>query len=187
MCAVYRGARFQRHAPPYVGLPRQRVCSPRSSLNEGHHAPRSTFYLPQNALCSSTAGKDAMVREISGVESSQGLCRGLFPAEGAAAGLPHEDPPPPTHTWTPALQTKVTIVGKNEIYRWENLIGPFLVPELLGRRPAAPPHSSLLLLAWAGGGGGIVLGQLCSEVSVYAQKRARSSCVCASVTTLLII
>ena len=32
-------------------------------------------------------------------------------------------------------QTKVTIVGKNEIYNWENLVGPFLVRKLLGPRP----------------------------------------------------
>ena len=38
-------------------------------------------------------------------------------------------PPPP--------QTKVTIVGKNEIYIRENLMGPFLVPD-----PPPPPKSS---------------------------------------------
>ena len=37
-------------------------------------------------------------------------------------------------------QTTGTIVGKNEIYNWENLVGPFLVhtsppPPLLKRRP----------------------------------------------------
>ena len=30
--------------------------------------------------------------------------------------------PPP---WTPRPQTKVTIVGENKIYRWENLVRPF--------------------------------------------------------------
>ena len=40
------------------------------------------------------------------------------------------DPPPP-------LQTKVTTVGKNEIYKRENLPGPFLVHKLWGPRP--PP------------------------------------------------
>ena len=29
-------------------------------------------------------------------------------------------------------------VGKTEIYRWENLVGPFLVYTLLGPRPPAP-------------------------------------------------
>ena len=43
---------------------------------------------------------------------------------------PALDPPPPT------LQTKVTIVGKNESYHWENRVGPFLVHTLLG--PRAP-------------------------------------------------
>ena len=36
------------------------------------------------------------------------------------------DPPPP--------QTKVTIVGKNEIYHWQNLVPPFLVHNFLGPR-----------------------------------------------------
>ena len=55
-------------------------------------------------------------------------------------------PPPPP-------RTKVTIVGKNEIYGTENLIGPFLVHKLLGpspppRPPAPPVLSSILVLAW---------------------------------------
>ena len=54
---------------------------------------------------------------------------------------PSLDPPPP--------QTKATIVGKNEIYNRENLIGPFLVQQLLGLRP--PPSSNTSL--GAGGGG----------------------------------
>ena len=33
-----------------------------------------------------------------------------------------------TPPWTPPPKIKVTIVGKNEIYHWENLVGPFLVP-----------------------------------------------------------
>ena len=33
---------------------------------------------------------------------------------------------------------KVTISGKNEIYLWENLVGPFLVHKLLGPRPRPP-------------------------------------------------
>ena len=44
-------------------------------------------------------------------------------------------PPPP--------QTKVTIVGQNEIYRWENLVGPFLVHKLLGPRPPPPTNTPL--------------------------------------------
>ena len=36
-------------------------------------------------------------------------------------------PPPP--------QTKVTIVGKNEIDHWEHLVGPFLGDNLLGLSP----------------------------------------------------
>ena len=57
------------------------------------------------------------------------------------------------HRWTPPPQTKVTIVGKNDIYRWASLVGPFFwytifwVPDLL------PPAPSLLMSAFGGGGG----------------------------------
>ena len=43
--------------------------------------------------------------------------------------MPPPDPPPP--------QTKVTTVGTNEIYYWENLVGPFLVHKPLV--PDPPP------------------------------------------------
>ena len=49
--------------------------------------------------------------------------------------LIHPCPPPPPST--PPPQTKVTIVGKNEIYNREKLSGPFLVHRVLGPRP--PP------------------------------------------------
>ena len=38
-----------------------------------------------------------------------------------------------------ALQTEVTIVGKNEIYNTENLVGPFWVDNFFGSRPSPPP------------------------------------------------
>ena len=44
----------------------------------------------------------------------------------------------------PPLQTEVTIVGNNEIYRWENLVGPFLVHKLLGPRPPPPASNTSL-------------------------------------------
>ena len=47
--------------------------------------------------------------------------------------------------WTPPPpQTKVAIAGKTEIYRWKNLVGPFLVHKLSGPRPPhpTPPHPS---------------------------------------------
>ena len=47
-------------------------------------------------------------------------------------------PPPPP-------ETKVTIVGNNEIYKRENLVGPFLVHKLLGPRPPTPPLFKLHL------------------------------------------
>ena len=34
--------------------------------------------------------------------------------------------------------TKVTIVGQNDIYKRENLVGPFLGHKLLGPRPPLP-------------------------------------------------
>ena len=42
--------------------------------------------------------------------------------------------PPP-----PRIQTKVTIEGKHEIYKRENLVRPFLVHTLLAPRPPPPP------------------------------------------------
>ena len=48
---------------------------------------------------------------------------------GAPKALPPLPPP----------QTEGTIVGKNEIYRWKNLVGPFLVHALLGPRTSRPP------------------------------------------------
>ena len=48
----------------------------------------------------------------------------------------HKRSPPP-----PSPQTKVTIVGKNEIYNRENPIGPFLVHNVF--RSQTPPPSPL--------------------------------------------
>ena len=47
-------------------------------------------------------------------------------------GVPVPGPPPP--------QTKVIIVGNNEVYHWENLVGPFLVHQNFGSQ--TPPPSS---------------------------------------------
>ena len=55
--------------------------------------------------------------------------------------------PPPPPGATP--QIKVTIVGENKTYGWENLIGPFLVHKLLGPR-TPPPHQPLLIQATSG-------------------------------------
>ena len=46
------------------------------------------------------------------------------------------DPSPKTPS--PPPQTKVTIVGKNEIYSRENLVRPFLVHQVLGPKPPPP-------------------------------------------------
>ena len=42
----------------------------------------------------------------------------------------------------PPPQTKVTIVGKNEIYNKENLVGPFLVHKIFGSQTPSPPPPS---------------------------------------------
>ena len=47
-----------------------------------------------------------------------------------------QPPPPPP---CPPLQTKVTIVGKHEIYDWDNLVGPLLGHKLLRSSPPHPP------------------------------------------------
>ena len=49
-------------------------------------------------------------------------------------------PPPP-----PQPQTKVTIVGKTEIYNRESLDGPFLIHKILG---PGPPPTPFLILPW---------------------------------------
>ena len=58
-------------------------------------------------------------------------------------GHPSLDPPQPP----PSPPDQVTTVGKNEIYKRENPIGPFLVHKLLGPRPPPPPP--LLILPWS--------------------------------------
>ena len=42
---------------------------------------------------------------------------------------------------------KVTVVGKNEIYNRENLVGPFSGHKLLGPRPSYPPSNTSLVAA----------------------------------------
>ena len=56
---------------------------------------------------------------------------------------------PPPLDRPPPLQTKVTIVGKNEIYHWENLVGPFLVHTLLPLPPPPPLFESSLPLSFS--------------------------------------
>ena len=54
-------------------------------------------------------------------------------------------PPPPT---------KGTVVGNNEMCRWENLDGPFLVHTLFWVPDPPPPQHPLLIQAWPGAGPG---------------------------------
>ena len=47
--------------------------------------------------------------------------------------------PPPLGPPPPHLQTKVTVLGKNEIYRWENLATPFLAQTFASQSPPPRP------------------------------------------------
>ena len=63
-------------------------------------------------------------------------------------------PPGPPSCPPPPPQTKVTTVGKNEIYDGENLMGPFVVHILLSETPpppssnVSPPPAPSLLFPW---------------------------------------
>ena len=59
----------------------------------------------------------------------------MTPADGAA-------PPPAPHLRPP---DQSGIMGKNEIYCWENLVGPFLVHHLFWGVSQTPPPPSLSL------------------------------------------
>ena len=60
------------------------------------------------------------------------------PGPWPISSTPSEEGVPPPPPWIP-LHTKVTrtTVGTNEIYHWENLVGPFLVHTI---PPPPPPH-----------------------------------------------
>ena len=67
-------------------------------------------------------------------------------ALNATKGLPHAEAcaslvlaPPPPPPLRPCPQTKGTVVGDNDICRWESLVGPFLVHNLFGG--PSPPSS----------------------------------------------
>ena len=78
-----------------------------------------------------------------------GLCLPFFLA-GRRVDPPPLEPPPPS-------QTKVTIGGKNGIYNWENIVGPFLVGKLLGPRSPAPPPPPFGAQPWLQGNSFLVL------------------------------
>ena len=63
-------------------------------------------------------------------------------ADGALQGffriIKNQGGGPSPKTPSPPPQTKVTIVGKNEIYNRENLVRPFLVHQVLGPKPPPP-------------------------------------------------
>ena len=53
-------------------------------------------------------------------------------------------------TPSPPPQTKVTIVGKNEIYNSQNLVRPFLVHQVLGPKPPPPLPPPAQKKPWGG-------------------------------------
>ena len=66
-----------------------------------------------------------------------GLRRGLSP-QGFFRIIKNQGGGASPQTPSPPPQTKVTIVGKNEIYNRENLVRPFLVHQVLGPKPPPP-------------------------------------------------
>ena len=74
------------------------------------------------------------------------LCIFLLRSARATSGESRPPPPPSNtrevlewpHTIGGAPQTKVTTVGKNEIYNRENLVGPFLVHKIWVPDPPPP-------------------------------------------------
>ena len=70
------------------------------------------------------------------------FCQAIFCTQNFESQTP---PPLPPFYYSPGsacppLPTKVTIAGKNEVYRWENRVGPFLGP-----RPPPPLRPVLIL------------------------------------------
>ena len=76
--------------------------------------------------------------------------RGWAQGRGQNGRTPQEEEAPPR----PPLQTKATIVGKDDISHRENLVGPFLVRTFLGPNPPPPLPSDVLERPYTGGGGG---------------------------------
>ena len=104
----------------------------------------------------------------------------LRPHQRVFRRIQHQNPKPPS----PSAQTKVTIVGKNEIYKRENLVRLFLVHKLLGPKPPPPPlkrrpgpHRSLDSRA-GGNTGGRFLGRPVQTVGDHVSPPA--SCAAGS-------
>ena len=85
----------------------------------------SAFGEHEGAHCATRAGRQSAVPPPP--PPTQGVFRISKTQEG---GTPCPRPPPP--------QTKVTIVRKNDIYKRENLVGPFLGHKLWGTKPSPP-------------------------------------------------
>ena len=108
------------------------------------------------------AGQEVEAVQCSALLPLGCLCWGVFAYCGGGGGEQGffriiktqggGDPSPKTPS--PPPQTKVTIVGKNEIYNRENLVRPFLVHQVLGPKPPAPLPPPAQKKPWRGGEGG---------------------------------
>ena len=94
----------------------------------------------------STAHQQYGPKNFSGAETFQ---RAVVKEEGQPPLPPLRPPSPPSSApmrpcpRPPPPKTKGTIVGNNNIYNREDLIGPLLVPTLLGPRPLPPPEGCI--------------------------------------------
>ena len=105
-------------------MPRAPLCDRELVGGSGTGADTPTVIRPP---CWSDHPKDC--REDNPLECGQGFFR-IIKNQGGGDPSPKTPSPPP--------QTKVTIVGKNEIYNRENLVRPFLVHQVLGPKPPPP-------------------------------------------------
>ena len=103
------------------------ICSARKAPDQH----QSSCFLRQGRGCAAIS--------VSRIRRSQGFFRIIKNQRGG--GSPKTPSPPP--------QTKVTIVGKNEIYKRENLVRPFLVHQVLGPKPPAPLPPPAQKKPWA--------------------------------------
>ena len=119
---------FGQEVHPYQNPTTPSVCRNRASC-EPQRRTTSNAFPPRStpAVERGDANDPARLAHIL----PQGVFRMIKTQAGGGGGSPKTPSPPP--------QTKVTIVGRNETYNWENLVEPFLVHKLLGPKPPLPP------------------------------------------------
>ena len=145
--------------------PMLRLCTASPATREGRQGlPRRLDPLRPVGGEHPGADPEPTVRRVGGpkvwraLEGALGVRECEAPRRGGRARSVVATPPPPKGSIRiavhhrrrgcyppPPLQTKVTTVGKKEIYHWKNLIGAFLVHTLLGPRPPPSPSSNTSL------------------------------------------